>query len=168
MSSGLRPVSASIRKVAANATAKRLVMLGQILENWESVVGANFAGKCQPVGIRVSGKGDDKSATLIIGADPVHATSLHYQHELIIARIERLLGHGFVKAIRITNAPPTATAQTQAARPARRSAPLTESQNQRLSEALTGVDDPELRERLDRLGQAIMLRPDKPHKNNED
>lgn len=165
MSSGLRPVSASIRRIASNATAKRLVALGQIFENWEDIVGAAMAAKCQPVGLRVSGKGDEKSATLVIGADPVHATALHYQQDLIIARTERILGHGFIKAVRITQAIPTNAAQTQAAKPSRRRAPLTESENQRLSDALSGIDDPELRARLDRLGQAIMLRPDKPMKD---
>lgn len=168
MSYGLRPVSASIRKVASTATAKRMVVLGQLMQNWEDIVGPELAAQCQPSALKVSGKGDDKSATLQIAADPVHSTALHYQQALIIARIARLLGHGFIQAVRVV---PGQVSQSKKSAPVRRTsarAPLTESQNQRLSQALENVSDPELQAQLSRLGHAIMAAGAKTDRNIKD
>ena len=157
MSSGLRPVSASIRKVASTATAKRMVVLGQLLQSWEDVVGPELAAVCQPHALKVISKGEYKQATLQIAADPVHATALHYQQPLILARISRLLGHGFIQDVRVVPRH-IAPREKAAARTAKRPFPLTESQNQRLSQALENVSDPELQAQLDRLGRAIFTR----------
>ena len=153
----LRPVSASIRKVAATATGKRLVMLGRLLENWEEIVGSDLAGKCQPAAMKVSGKDKDKKATLHITADPAFSTALHYQQDLILSRIARVMGHNFVTKLKIVAGHITVSAPPVKKPPP---APLTESQKQRLSEALNGIDDPELTACLTRLGQAV-IRTDK-------
>lgn len=149
----LRPVSASIRKVAATATGKRLVMLGRLLENWEDIVGAELASKCQPSAMKVSGKEKEKKATLHITCDPAFSTTLHYQQDLILSRIGRVMGNNFVTKLKIV-AGHVSVSLPPVKKPA--PAPLTESQKQRLSEALDGINDPELTACLTRLGQAVI------------
>ena len=160
----LRPVSASIRKVAATATGKRLVMLGRLLEHWEEIVGAELAHTCQPAAMKVSGKDTEKKATLHIMADPAFSTTLHYQQDLILSRIGRVMGHNFVTKLKII-AGHVSTPTVAPKKPP--PAPLTESQKQSLSEALNGIDDPDLAACLGRLGQAVIERTTEQNKTDK-
>ncbi|MES2729578.1 MAG: DciA family protein [Pseudomonadota bacterium] len=160
----LRPVSASIRKVAATATGKRLVMLGRLLESWDEIVGPELAHTCQPHTLKVSGKDKDKQATLHISADPAFSTALHYQQDLILSRIARVMGHTFVTKLKIVAGHVAPIVKNSPSPP---SAPLTESQNQRLSKALSGIDDPDLAACLNRLGKAVIMRTDKQNKTDK-
>ncbi|MFA7276057.1 MAG: DciA family protein [Pseudobdellovibrionaceae bacterium] len=166
--SDLRPLSSSISALTAQTFARKFVALGRILNQWNDIVGPELASKCQPVKInyrKPKNKGDKPQATLDIAASSADATFLHYQKGLILAKINQLFGDDWISGIRFVhvavNAPDVTVNKAI-------SAPNKEEIT-RVSEILGDVDDLELRNRLEKLGQSVLrkLRSDKTTENTK-
>lgn len=159
---GPRLISESVPRVAGQAFGRKYIMLGRLVTHWADIVGAEMAMQAQPVAMKYrSGKKkdpaakDDKPAefTLEISADSAAATVLRMQVDLILARINQIFGANWITAIRFV---PKATDGQENNRFKKRPKPLTPDQKQSLSTMVKDVSDPELQERLERLGAAIL------------
>ncbi len=152
--SGPRLISESIPRVAGQIFSRKYIMLGRLVTRWEEIVGADLAGKAQPVKIRrFKNKDGSWAASLDIAASTADATLLHYRKDLILERINQIFGEKLVNAIRFV---PIA-ANTQKPPPIRKKPKiLTSDQKTYLADLLEGVDDPEMQEKLKNLGTAIL------------
>lgn len=156
MSYGPRLISETIPRVAGQAFGRKYIMLGRLVTQWPEIVGADMASQVQPVGLKFRGPkkkdGEASEFTLEIAADSAAATVLRYRIDLILERINQIFGAHWITAIRFV---PKATDGQQNNRFVRPPKPLTAEQKQSLSNMLNDIPDPELQERLARLGQAI-------------
>jgi hypothetical protein len=163
---GPRLISESVPRVAGQAFGRKYIMLGRLVTHWADIVGAEMAMQAQPVAMKYrtakkkdgaakDNKKDSKPAefTLEIAADSAAATVLRMQVDLILARINQIFGSNWITAIRFV---PKATDGQQNNRFIKRPKPLTPDQKQSLSTMVKDVSDPELQERLQRLGAAIL------------
>ncbi len=132
-------------------------MLGRIVTRWHDIVGPELADKTQPVKLRyMKKKANAKgkaTASLDIATPTADATLLHYQKDLILERINRIFGENWITAIRFV---PMASNETETRPVKKKKKPLTEDKKHELSNMLDDIDDPEIQERLKRLGTAIL------------
>ncbi len=129
-------------------------MLGRLVTRWQDIVGPELADKTQPVKIRtIKGrKSGESTASLDIATTTADATLLHYQKDLILQRINHIFGDRWISALRFVPVASNAPARFRPP-PAK---PLTAAEKSYLSGVLEGVQDPEIQDRLMRLGTAIM------------
>lgn len=154
--SDLRPLNASISQLTSATFSKKFVALGRILNNWNDIIGPELAVKAQPVKIhyrKPKQKGDNPEATLEIAASSADATVLHYQKDLILARINQIFGDSWIKSIRFVH---IASNSDDADGIFPYSAPLNSEEIGRITSALNGIDDDELRKQLEKLGQSVL------------
>lgn len=117
-------------------------------------MGQEFADKAQPVKLRYrkNARGKKPTATLDIATTSSYATILPYQKDLILERINRIFGDNWITDIRFiasdTIEAPITKKKIQT--------PLTSGQKKYLSGVLDEIDDPDFKERLERLGKAII------------
>lgn len=160
--SDLRPLTASLSRLTSDTFSKKFVALGRILNNWNDIIGAELAVKAQPVKIhyrKPKSKGENPQATLEIAASSADATVLHYQKELILERINRIFGDSWITAIRFVHTPSNndaAESQTFL-----RPTPLKQEDIGQLQAMLNDIEDEELRNRLEKLGQSVLLKSQK-------
>lgn len=132
-------------------------MLGRLVTHWEDLVGADMAAQVQPVALKFRGgkkkEGEASEFTLEIAADSAAATVMRYRVDLILERINQIFGAHWITAIRFV---PKATDGQQNKRFTRPLKPLTPDQKQSLSNMVKDIPDPELRDRLQKLGTAIL------------
>lgn len=152
---GLKPLSERIPAIAGQALSRKFVMLGRILTYWEDIVGKDLAYKTQPVKLqyRKPKYGEKPTATLSIATSSAHATMLHYRKDLILERINQIFGERFVTAVKFV---PNETAEQDYQKPVKPRKILTENDKIYLSEVLDGITDPELKARLEIMGQAML------------
>ncbi len=132
-------------------------MLGRLVTRWEDIVGPELSDKTQPVKIRYikrKTKGEKPSASLDIATTSADATLLHYQKDLILERINQIFGDSWINSIRFV--PYAANAVQTAPKLKKRQKPLTPREKQNLSSVLETIEDPDLREKLQSLGTAIL------------
>lgn len=152
--SGPRLISEAIPGVTGKVFSRKYIMLGRLVTHWHDIVGADLAGKTQPMKIRYikPKNGDKATASLDIATSTADATLLHYQKDLILERINQIFGDRWVTAIRFV--PMASNAPLKAPRKPPRALSLNEKTY--LSGLLDGVSDPEIQERLKNLGSAIL------------
>jgi hypothetical protein len=150
----MRPISEATARIAKQNFSKKYISLGRIIAHWDEIVGADFCRCTQPVKInyRKPKPGEKPSATLDIAAAGAFATTLHYRKDLILERINQIFGERWITGIRFVDLP--TQSQAKSLRKAKKS--LTEGEKTYLSSLLQDVQDQAVRERLERLGQAII------------
>ncbi len=154
---GLKLLSEAIPKVTGKVFSRKYTMLGRLVTRWNDVVGEELANKTQPVKIRYfkSKKSKEKpTASLDIACSSAEATALHYQKDLILERINQIFGDSWITAIRFV--PIAANADTLKNRRPTPSKPLTSEEKEHLSTVLENINDPDLQEKLESLGTAIL------------
>lgn len=152
---GLKPLSERIPAIAGQALSRKFVMLGRILTYWEDIVGKDLAYKTQPVKLqyRKPKPGEKPTATLNIATSSADATMLHYRKDLILERINQIFGERFVTAVKFV---PNETAEQDFKKQIKPRKILTENDKIYLSEVLEGIADPDLKARLEIMGQAML------------
>ncbi|MCE7886117.1 MAG: DUF721 domain-containing protein [Alphaproteobacteria bacterium PRO2] len=151
--SPMRPISEATARVSGQSFSRKYVSLGRVLSCWKEIVGDKLASKAQPVKInyRRREKGGNPVAILDIAASSADSTLLHYQKDLILARINQIFGDQWVTAIRFVAAPVNGKPKAKKTR-----IPLTEDEKNHLSGMLETLADPDIKARLETLGTAIM------------
>lgn len=133
---------------------RKYIALGRIVTHWREIVGEEYAERAQPAKIHYIKPKHPKekpTATLDIAASSADCAVLIYRKDLILQRINQLFGDGWVSDIKFQHVEPKVKIKPQ-----KRTKLLTEDEKNHLSQLLDGVDDPELKERLSRLGQSIL------------
>ncbi len=117
-------------------------------------MGSEFADKAQPIKLnyRKGVKGQKATATLDIATTSSYATTLPYQKGLILERINRIFGDKWITDIKFVPSEIIEAPITRKKAPP----PLTGTEKNYLSTVLDDIEDPEIKERLERLGKAII------------
>lgn len=155
----MRPLSEATARISGNAFKRKYIALGRIVKHWEDIVGKNLADKAQPVKInyRKHPKSKKPVASLDIAVSSADATTLHYQKDLILERINQIFGEQWISAIRFVHHAPANNARAMAKKNAyKKGGPLTEKEKKSLSEWLSDIEDEDIKARLSRLGEGIM------------
>lgn len=150
----MRPVSEATRRVTGHSFSRKYISLGRILSHWEDIVGKDLASKAQPVKLHYKKRKDGAKpdASLDIAVNGAEATLLHYQKDLILERLNNIFGERWINAIRFVSMP----SNTQGSRLKKAKAPLTEGQKKHLSSLLDSISDPDIRHKLENLGEALL------------
>lgn len=133
---------------------RKYIALGRIVTCWPEIIGEEYAERAQPSKInyiKPKNPKDKPQATLSIAASSADCAVLVYRKDLILQRINQIFGDSWVNDIKFVHVEPKVKIKPQ-----KRTKPLTEAEKNHLSQLLDGVDDPELKERLSRLGQSIL------------
>lgn len=150
----MRSLSKSVPGLLGKVFERKYIALGRIVTHWKEIVGTEFAERSSPVKIhyiKPKQPKDKPTATLEIGASSADCAVLVYQKDVILQRINHLFGDGWIHDIKFLHVEPK-----RAIKPPKRTKNLTETEKNHLSQMLESVDDPELKDRLSRLGQSIM------------
>lgn len=155
--SDLRPLSTSVSKLTSETFSKKFVALGRVLNNWNDIIGPEMAVKAQPVKIyyrKPKVTGDKPEATLEIAATSSDATILHYQKDLILARINQLFGDQWITGLRFVHV--AANTENPYAPSRKLAAPLPQADLDSLKQDLSQIEDEEIRNCLEKLGQSVL------------
>jgi hypothetical protein len=154
----LRLLSDAIPAVTGKLFARKYIALGRIVTHWPDIIGADMAGRAQPMKIHyrkatgeTNGKKNKPKATLEIGATSADCVVLQMQKGVILERINQVFGEAWVSDLKFTHVAPDKKAPQK-----RRKQPLNEEDRKYLTEMLEEVTDPDIKQRLDGLGKAIL------------
>ena len=140
---GPRPLAALLPAVTKPAFARRPAASAQLLADWELIVGAQFAAQTQPR--KLAG-----GTLTVVCSGPV-ALELQHTADVLIARINRHMGHALVQRLRLMH-------DTVSAAPRRAPAPAAVSAADKaaVERRLADLPDGPLREAL--AGLALAMR----------
>ena len=150
----MRPLSESTARVASKNFSRKYIALGRVVNQWDEIMGSEFADKAQPVKInyRKATRSREQTATLDIATTSSYATILPYQKDLILERINQLFGKQWITDIRFVVGNILETPITRK----KIISPLTQGEKKYLSGVLDQIDDPEFKEKLESFGKALM------------
>ena len=150
----MRPVAASLPKIAAKAIGRRGFAEAALITDWDTIVGKELARVSQPEKLAFS-PGERRNGTLHIRVQGGVATELQHLEPLVVERINSHFGYGATSRLKLTHAPLRQPPRRRSGKTASR---IQSSPEQRaaLDEVLATVDDHEVREALNRLGDAIL------------
>lgn len=150
----MRPISESTARVAAKNFSRKYIALGRIVNEWEQIMGAEFAGKTQPLKInyRKATRNKEQTATLDIATSAAQATVLPYQKDVILERINQVFGNQWITDIKFVTSNILETPITRK----KTITPLTQAEKNYLSEVLDDIEDNEIKEKLENLGKSML------------
>ena len=149
---GTRLAGALVGKLTRKALGKRGFAHATIITEWTVIIGEDLARHTRPLKLTFP-KGRRNGGTIHIQTTGPMALQLQHLSPLIIDRINSHFGYTAVADVRLVQTPFAEPPRKAAARPAKR--PLTPDDQQRIQEVADKVTDPDLRERLERLGRAV-------------
>lgn len=139
--------------------AKRAGINTLLLASWDEIAGEQFAGCSRPERIRWPRQdGPDETGggfspgVLTIACEGARALFLMHQEAEVIARVNSFFGFRAVSQIRIVQKAVHVPTRKLASRP------LDATEKHRLAGMLAEVEDPRLRQSLERLGAGVMSR----------
>lgn len=157
--STLRPLSDSVASLTKGTFARKFISLGRILSSWNDIVGPDIAARAQPAKLqyRKPKTGQEKpEASLHIAVSSADAALLHYQKDLILERINQIFGDRWITAIRFVHVAANETGGFE-----EQAGPLSKTDEESLARTLAGVEDHEIRKRLEKLGQGVLRKRNK-------
>lgn len=150
----MRLISKTVPKVAGQIFQKKYILLGRIVTQWEDIVGKEMASKAQPVKLKFRKMPDNsKQFTLEIAANTAEATILQYRIDLILEKLNMVLGENMVSAIRFV---PISSNSAKPIITPRRRPPLDCDDQKYLSKTLENIEDPDIQEKLKSLGASFL------------
>lgn len=160
----MRLLSKTVPKVTGQVFQKKYIMLGRIITQWEDIVGKELAMKTQPVKLKFR-KTPDKSKqfTLEIATSPAEATILQYRVDLILQKLNMVMGESMITAVRFV---PVSSNSSRPVVTKRRKQPLDAQEQKYLSKTLENVEDPDIQEKLKSMG-AFFLQDRKSKKQHQ-
>lgn len=147
-------LSGMVERMTKPILGKRGFAHATIINNWPDIIGPELATLTTPEKIVFSKDGASGGVLHIRTVTGGIATEIQHLEPLILERINRHFGYKALVGLRMTQGPLPQRDETKETAPRT----LTENEEQALSESLSGVDDPEIREALARLGRSISAR----------
>ncbi len=150
----MKSVSKSVPILLGKVFQRKYTKLGRIVTNWEEIAGQDVASRSQPIKInyfKAKTVGEKATATLEIAASSADSAVLVYQKDILLQKLEMYFGDRWVTDIKFLHIEPKTTIKAP-----KRTKNLTDSEKSYLSQLLEGVDDPEMRARLESLGHSIL------------
>jgi hypothetical protein len=147
----MRALAGEVAKIAAPVLGKRGFATAQLITEWPSIVGAEWAEKLTPERLSFAA-GERRDGTLRVRVASGLGPEVQHRTPLLLERINGFFGYRAVARLALIQGPPA-----RPPRPPRRvPAPLAAPERQALDRRLAGIEDPALREALRRLGEAVM------------
>jgi hypothetical protein len=126
--------------------------------HWDDIVGPTFAGATRPERLswprRLEDGGEEgfSPAVLTVACEGARALLLQHEAPRLVDRINAFLGYGAVGKLRIIQKPVPRREKPRG----KAIGPLGAGAEHRLSRILDGIDDPELRAVLEKLGRGVL------------
>ncbi len=159
--SDLRPISDSVASLTKGTFTRKFISLGRILSSWSDIVGPDMAARTQPVKLHYRKPKDAKDkpqASLDIGVSSADAAVLHYQKDLILERLNQIFGERWITAIKFVHQAANNSSDIVPSAPQK---PLSAADMAQINEVVAAVEDPEIRKRLEKLGQGVLRKRNK-------
>ena len=165
---GAKAVGTFVPRLTRQAFEKYGFSAATLITDWTQIVGADLARATQPErlkwpkGVAAQGKAVEEvdqgrpGATLVLRVDDGRALDIQYKGRQIIERINAYFGYRAVADLRILQAP----IDTRFAEPLR----LGPAPVQPTPAEVTAVENPELRQALERMAQGVLGRAKAPVK----
>ena len=150
-----RKVSEIVGKVLEPVLSRRTGMTMDLLTAWRELVGEQYADFTRPQKInwprRAHEEDPFKPGTLIVACDGARA--LFFQHDLanVCERVNVFFGFAAIEKIKIVQKPVQMAVSVRRHKPVELSAPS----KIRLETILNRIEEPELRETLEKLGKGV-------------
>lgn len=164
-----RPFADLVGPALADALKARGFATADIIGHWPEIAGARLAAHSQPMKIqwppRPKGEGADRApvpATLILRVEGAFALEVEMSASQIIERINAVFGWRCVGKLRLKQGPVDHPAPRQ--RPGIPDLPPESSRQ--LADDLSGIENPGLREALERLGRQVRGSPRRPNRTS--
>jgi hypothetical protein len=144
---GFRAAGASVSRIVAPIVARHGGgVLARLKSDWAAIVGSELAGSIWPEALARGG-------TLKLRVLPAKALEIQHRAPAVTERINLFFGRQAVTRLTLVQGP-MPLAQTPFLRNVAR--PLAVTEAAQLDRQLSEIDDPELRQALDRLGRAVL------------
>jgi len=147
----MRALAAEVAKIAAPALGRRGFASAQLIAEWPSVIGATLADKLAPDRL-VFPRGERQGGTLRLRVASGFATEAQHRTPLILERVNGFFGYAAVARLVLVQGPLNRPGRP-APPPPRKLAP---AERAALDRTLAGIEDPDLRDALRRLGSAVI------------
>ena len=154
----LPPIGARVLAVARTAFAKRGFHEAHVLAHWTEIVGEGLAEFSAPEkltfprGSASENRGPRGGAVLTIRVDGPAALEIRHLEPQIIERINAYYGYGAVQRLKIIQGPLPPKRQPRF----RKIRPLADEERTELAQKLENIDEPGLKEALEKLGERII------------
>lgn len=132
-------------QAAATAYRKHGFAESRLVTDWQAIVGERLAEVCLPDKL-------GRDSVLSIRVAPAFALELQHLEPKILERIATFFGHRAVTRLKLRQGDVVPPDRPKAHTPR----PLTDAEEAKLKTQLDGIDDPGLREALERLGRAVL------------
>lgn len=150
---GPRALAAALAKITKPLFGRRGFAEISIINDWPAVIGPHLAAHSFPQRITFAhDKRDNGTLQLLIDSGSL-AVELQHLEPLLIERINSFFGYRAVARVKIIQGPLPVVA---AAPPPPAERTLDADGEEKLSQHLAAVDDPDLRAALEKLGRAVM------------
>ena len=146
----METLSKHFREITKAAFARHGFAQADVVASWDAIVGTELAAVSAPERIKwPRGAGDEaqkQGGTLVIRAAPGRALELQYEASRIISAINSFFGYGAVASLKVMQA--VELAKPRGKPPALPEKPVHEQD-------VNLVEDPSLRQALERLGRGV-------------
>ena len=146
------PLGNSIGRLTKPVFGRRGLADGTIARDWQAIVGDAIAKHSQPEKITYASRERTGGLLHLKVDNSAMATQLQHLEPQLLERINGHFGYRAVGRLRLIHGP--LPDPVISARQAQTPEPSPERQRQ-LAQTLEGIDDPELREALEKLGRAL-------------
>jgi len=156
---GARSVTEILGDVLEPVLARKTGMKLDLIRAWAELAGPDYKTTTRPEKIDWPRKRNEddpfEPGVLIVACEP--SAALFFQHEQgqIIERVNLFFGFEAIKRLRILQKP---VLQTDAESKGTKSQEISSNDQQKLQELLHDIDDPDIREKLSRLGEGVLTR----------
>ena len=153
-----RSVSDILTSVLEPILARRAGMTLALIEAWPEITGKEFRNTTRPEKINWPRKVNEddpfKPATLVVACEP--SAALFFQHEtgVVIERVNVFFGFEAISQIRIVQK----QVKPENDPPSNENRPLSAIDKSRLNELLEKIEDPELKQTLEKLGRGVFTK----------
>jgi hypothetical protein len=152
---GFRPLASSVPALANKALGRKGMAFAALLGDWPSVAGPEWSACMTPFRLSFPPQ-QRQDATLHVRLSGAAALAVQHAEPQILERINAWFGYRAVARLKLVHAPSPAQPRRK---PARQPTPQEE---EAIAVGVSGIDDPELRAALERLGRAVAGRRPAP------
>ena len=150
-----RPLARMVERLTKSTLGRHGFAHGAIVTKWPEIVGNDMARHTQPEKIVFSRDGVSGGTLHLRCASGALATEIQHLEPQILERINTFFGYKAVVRLKLVQGPlPKSKGEPEAKAPR----PLSATEAKNLAGTVANVDDDELRQALERLGQSILGR----------
>lgn len=153
---GPKPLAATVGRLAKKTIGKRGFAEAGLITGWEGIVGPELGASCWPDSLSFP-PGRRDGGSLRIRVTGGFALELQHMQPQLLERINGHFGYRAIERISIIHAPPDKNSMHLRRRPKTKASPPPDPKaSAAIEDALSAVDDPEIRAVLARIGHAVI------------